>query len=128
MFCIKMLEIFQMSCCSKLTSLKKNMSLIRIRIIRKLFNRFYSFYLMCKCLYSILIRLSATNIVDYLYLLRICFNRGRLTWNSNASPEFDFLHAMIFSIVWNFPGSLLLYCDGGSNIKTVKTKETSDVF
>ena len=22
-----------------------------------------------------------------------CSNRGRLTWNSNASPKFDFLHA-----------------------------------
>ena len=21
------------------------------------------------------------------------FNKGRLTWNSNASPEYDFLHA-----------------------------------
>ena len=48
---------------------------------------------MCECLYYILIILSAINIVDYLYLSTISFNRGRLTLNSNASPDFDFLHA-----------------------------------
>ena len=56
-------------------------------------NRFYSFNLRCECLYYILIRFSAINIVDYLYLSTICVNRRRLTWNSNASPKIDFLHA-----------------------------------
>ena len=36
----------------------------------------------------ILIRLSAINIVEYLYLSTICFNRGRLTWNSNAITKY----------------------------------------
>ena len=43
--------------------------------------------------YYILIELSAINIVDYLILSKKCSNRGTLTWNSNASPKFDFLHA-----------------------------------
>ena len=54
---------------------------------------FFSSQTLCKCLYYILIRLSAINIVDYLFLSTECFNRGRLIWNSNASPKFDFLHA-----------------------------------
>ena len=56
-------------------------------------NMFYSFNHRFECLYYILIRLRAINIVDYLFLSTICFNRGRLTWNSNASPKLDFLHA-----------------------------------
>ena len=56
-------------------------------------NMFYSFNFRCKCLYYILIRLWAINIVDFIFLSTIWFNRGRLTWNSNASPQFDFLHA-----------------------------------
>ena len=50
---------------------------------------FYCFNRRCKCLYYILIWFSAINIVDYLFLSTICFNRGRLTWNSNASPKLN---------------------------------------
>ena len=56
-------------------------------------NRFYSFNFKCECLYHILIRLWAINIVDYLLLSTISFNRGRLTWNSNALPKL--IHHML---------------------------------
>ena len=51
------------------------------------------FNLSCECLYYmyISIRLWAINIVDFLFLPTICFNRGRLIWNSNALPKVDFL-------------------------------------
>ena len=55
-------------------------------------NLFYSFTLRCECVYYILIWLSAVNIVDYLmysYQLTKFFNRGRLIWNSNASPKMN---------------------------------------
>ena len=54
---------------------------------------FYAFDLRCERLYYILVRFWAINIIDYPFLSTICFNRGRLTWNSNSSPTFDFLHS-----------------------------------
>ena len=45
-----------------------------------------SFNQRCKCLYYILMKLPLINIVVYLCLSSKCFNRGRLIWNSNASP------------------------------------------
>ena len=43
--------------------------------------------------YNFINKSPAINVVDYLFLSRKCFNRGRLIWNSKASPKFDFLHA-----------------------------------
>ena len=48
-------------------------------------NKFYSFNLRFECLFYILIRLSAINIVQNLFLSTKCFNGGKLTSNSNSS-------------------------------------------
>lgn len=56
-------------------------------------NRFCSFTLRCECIYYISIRLSAIGIVDYLFLSTKCSNRGRLIWNSHASPIYNVLNA-----------------------------------
>ena len=54
-------------------------------------NKLCSLNLRCECLYFTSIRLSAVDLVDYLFLPTKCFNRGKLIWNCRASPKTDFL-------------------------------------
>ena len=60
---------------------------------------------------TLLIISSAINIIDY--LSTIWYNRGRFTWNSNASPEFDF-YMLIRNVqdqhhIWNLNYTLQYY-------------------